>query len=218
MLLTLAVTGAGLVFAAPPQPFDVDVTSLISKGFPPHVVLPKGTSDRDAVIKALRQQARQANAKQLQAIEFVLAELGADYPANRAFLLNLLHSCGTPGAACDEDTAAYVIGLYADGHHDVLHALFSVGLHSDAALSGMLASFYGDVLKSSPGEFVETLGSFKSENQKQLCHMTGTGDGGGVSADVLTSARAHLEMTKNRIATSCLHEIEAADMVARKAN
>lgn len=87
--------------------------------------------------------------------------------------------------SCDEDTAGYVIGLYSDGHKEVLHALFAVGIRSDAALSELLASFYGDVLSSSPQEFIDTVRSFSSADQRQLCEMTGAGDGGGVSVDVL---------------------------------
>jgi hypothetical protein len=137
-----------------------------------------------------------------------LAALGSDYKRNRDYLLQALRGCSVQSADCDEDTAAFLVELYAQGHHEVLHALMTAGLRSDGALSEMLGPFLGDVLAKTPSEFVAGLRRVDAPTQKAVCTLAGAGDGGGISPEGLNVARRRLSRIRGDVAVRCLEEIE----------
>ncbi len=154
--------------------------------------------------------------KRLQQVSFLLAALGSDYRKNRDYLLSVFRGCQEPD--CDEETAEFLIGLYEQGHHEVLGALLAAGLKSDAALSEALGPFYGEVLTKAPSAFLSGIRRLDASHQKAVCTLAGGGDGGGIMPETLEAGRRHLRRGGDDVGLRCLRDFETASREADEAN
>jgi hypothetical protein len=154
-----------------------------------------GSAEQAQAIRQLQTAQKHATGERSQEIAFLLAALGADYERNRDYLVAGLRGCNAPEIKnnCKAETGAFLIGLYARGHHDVLRPLLMEGSGTyNAAAAEMLGEFYADVLTANPTEFLETIRPLAAAKQKAICRMAGEADGGGMPAGQLSRAREQL--------------------------
>lgn len=109
------------------------VSRLLPNPDNPREVLTVTPSERADVIKQLRTAQAHATGDQLRQTVFLLALLNSDYQRNRDYLIHELRACTmkTIRSGCDENTAAFLIGLFERGHGDVLPPLMLYGTNSD---------------------------------------------------------------------------------------
>jgi hypothetical protein len=191
--------------------------SFITDTYPPQAVH-LTSAQKGAIIPTLQAEAKHADNKELQAISFVLAEWGIDYERNKKVLASSLRLCEVRDRSCDEDTAGYLIGLYASGHTDVLPVLVSVGPRTDAAVTETLGAFYQDVLAQTPERFFSVVRSLPETRQSEVCEIAGGGDGGGMREGALNRAKSFVLSARGESARSCFARIVSANKRARSQN
>jgi len=143
----------------------------------------------------------------------------AQIPASRSEALRILKGCSTRPVTlnCSEDTAEYLVNLYNLGDHSLLPPLLDAGLHSDAAMSELLGTFYSDVLVLRPRSFLSSLQSRPRKQQSYLCSMAGYTDGGGLERSQFRKVKNSLHTLSRRkdylarVAGVCLSEINRAN-------
>ncbi|MFZ1086866.1 MAG: hypothetical protein WAN35_18025, partial [Terracidiphilus sp.] len=102
---------------------------------------------------------------------FLLASLDHDYDKNRDELLQVWHHCVIKdfNEDCNEDTAMALIGLYRQGHTELLRPLLAGCRNSDGALSEELYPFYAEQLERNPRDFLAALATFPRKEQQGIC-------------------------------------------------
>lgn len=179
---------------------------------------------RAKLIRVLTTAQREAREPRAQGIAYLLAVLHHDYAANRRRLIKAMRGCNHRPLtmACDEDTAWLLIDLYERGDCTVLDPLLDAGAHSDAALSEMLGTFYGEVLEKHPRAFLRALAPRAAKEQRELAWLAGGLDGGGMADSELREVRSKLRQIGRRrhdqlgtVARRCLVEVEAVNAEVR---
>ena len=200
-----------------PQPRDV-VEAMMPNGVPTELVLP-GASGKAKAIAQLKKAQVGAEGLRAQQVAFLLAVLGADYEENRALLVAALERCNArPMQDCDENTAAFVIGLSQRGDPSLLAPLLRVGPKSDGALSEILGDFYADTLIHSPKQFLLSVRSLTPSAQQEVCYLAGGRDGGGMSEEELQKVSKDTSALVDVGAQRCLRAVAKAVRQARGAN
>jgi hypothetical protein len=160
--------------------------------------------EKSEAIRKLATLRHNTNGKELQKVSFLLAALGYNYTTNRDHLVSALRTCGSRNSECDEDTAGFLIGLYHQGHREVLYPIMSASLKSDGALAELLGNFYSEVAESSPADFVLGLRRLDAIHQEAACTLSG----GGMSPDTVQKVQRALNGIGGKVATRCLRNIE----------
>jgi len=146
---------------------------------------------------------------------YLLASLGYDYVRNRDELLQVWHHCVIQDGdeVCNEDTAMTLVGLYGQGHKELLRPLLAAGRNSDGALSEELFPFYAEELARSPKDFVNVLATFSLKDQSYICKWAASGDGGGMPPDVTYKVLRNLKEAGGVVATRCARNYKAGNQV-----
>lgn len=185
------------------------VQTIMPHGVPTELRIPNN-SDKPHCIELLKAARVQARGKRAQQIAFLLAAMGSDYAANRAFLVHALRGCSVdPIHDCDEDTAAFVASLFQRGDDTLLEPLLKIGPKSDGALSESLGDFYADVLVHNTAKFLDGIQSFPPSVQKNLCTLAGGTDGSGMAPEDLQQVRKNLRRIGSPDAQRCLRAVDA---------
>lgn len=152
---------------------------------------------------------------------YLSAQASAQYsdieqPLTREKALTMLKGCARNRLSngCNEDTAGYLIDLYKQGDKYLLKPLLDAGLHSDAALSELLGSFFGELLSEQPVEFLNALYPRPRKDQEKLACLAAGMDGSGMSNEMYIETRTKLQrisIQKNNrlagVAKTCLKEL-----------
>jgi hypothetical protein len=145
-----------------------------------------------------------------------LAARAQNPPRDRAAALRTLKGCATRPITlgCNEDTAAYLIGLHDRGDHNLLKPLLDAGVSSDGALAEILGDFYSNVLSRNPRPFLASVRLRPSKEQHHLCWMAGGTDGSGMPKDMLRDVQrslrrisSHRQDRLSSVANICLTEV-----------
>lgn len=175
--------------------------------------LPK-PSEREDVIKQLKEAQRTAHGPRAQKIAFLLAVLNVDYDRNRDYLLWVLRGCDVPEIknGCDDMTGEYLIYLLRHGHREILAPLLDAAIEDyNAAGSEGLGGFFSEFVAASPAEFLDAVRSFPAATQRKMCSFAGSGDGGGMRPSDLRKVQASLGAMHDEVARRCLLQIENAN-------
>jgi len=209
--VTLVLCSVVLLSRTTPETNDV-VQKLMPDGTPPRIIR-LSAAERTTAVKELEQAQRRATGMRSQDIAFLLAALDSDYPRNRAYLVAVLRGCDSRriNNNCDEHTAELLIRLDELGHHDVLQPLLAAGVHSDAAVSELLGTFYGRVLLEHTTEFLDAIRPFSASEQKTICYLAGSADGAGMASKDVSRARHDLKRIGDSVALRCLRQVETAN-------
>jgi hypothetical protein len=207
VLLLWPAVAAGQV--TPVAPGNLAERLMVDNRVPGVVRLSR--EERSVAVAQLEEMRRGSRGKRLQEASYLLAALGSDYEKNRDYLLGVLRNCGVPDTDCDDETAEFLIQLYKQGHHEVLHALMVAGLKSDGALSETLGDFYYRVLMKAPAAFLGGVRGLDARTQKAVCGLAGGVDGGGMPPEDLSRARRELRRMGHDVALRCLGEVEESN-------
>jgi hypothetical protein len=193
----------------------LDIVATLLPNGDPHRVLTLTAPERQTAIKQLQAAQKQSAGKKQVQVAFLLAALGSDYARNSNYLIRNLRKCAGPSHESDCDVTApgeFLIALYEQGHRDVLKPLMLTGLDTyNAALQESLGDFLARVLINSPAVFLDTIRPLTPKTQRRVCDLSGSTDGGGMSAANLQLVRNKLNAIHDEVAGTCLRAVEAAN-------
>jgi hypothetical protein len=181
---------------------------------------------RAQALRALVSEQARATGERGVAVAYLLAVLHHKYAANRnRVVMAATAYIRKTGRATwpDEDKAFYVCDMFDRGDTSLLATLFDIGLHSDADLAEGIGTELGDVVMKRPRLFLASLARRPAHQQRELAHLAGAMDGGGMSDGDLRRVRASLkaiERSSRRLgptARLCLKQIERANAQAHGA-
>jgi hypothetical protein len=110
------------------------------------------------------------------------------------------------------------MGLYEQGHHEVLRPLLAGYRYSDGALAGGLGTFYSEQLERNPKAFVSTLTTFSPREQRAICTLGGETDGGGMGHKTERRVLANLKAIGGEVADRCARGVRSGNQDADQAN
>ncbi len=177
-------------------------------------------ANRARAIRLLQAVKRQNTGWNRQEAVYLLALLGHDYALNRDELLKVWHGCvfKEDNTSCDEMTAMALIGLYKQGHNELLRPLLTGCRNSDGALSEALGPFYADQLERNPKDFLTVLSAFAAKEQRGICWLAGAEDGGGMPPKTERKVLANLKVIGGDVANRCARGVRSGNSDADAAN
>lgn len=177
-------------------------------------------ANRTRAIRLLLAVKRQNTGWNRQEAVYLLALLGHDYALNRDELLKVWHGCvfKEDNTDCNEITALALIGLYEHGHKEILRPLLAGCRNSDGALSEALGPFYADQLEHHPRDFVLVLTAFPPKEQRSICWLAGTEDGGGMSQKEERKVLTNLRAVGGDVANRCARGVRSGNQDTDNAN
>ena len=196
------------------SPPDRDAILLeLAPGTVPLDELKPKPADRARAIRLLLAVKSQETGWNRQLAVYLLASLGYEYSQNRDELLQIWHHCVIKDfdEGCNEDTAMILIGLYRQGHEELLRSLLAGGRNSDGALSEEIFPFYAEELAHNPGDFLAVLATFAPKEQSYICEWAATGDGGGMPPDVTHKVLRNLRNAGGAVAARCARSYKVGD-------
>lgn len=143
---------------------------------------------------------------------YLLASLDYDYQRNLDELLRAWKSAG------DDGTMELLIGLYNQGHKELLKPLLAGFSGWNAAASEGLGSFFSDQLQGYPQDFLNALATFPPEKQLYLCTAAGETDGGGMGEGAERKVLANLKRIGGEVAARCARGVRTGNQSADAAN
>lgn len=191
-----------------------DIVTTLMPDEVPLSSLPLTAVPKQKAVKHLVDEQATAKGSRAEDIAYLLAVLGHRYPQNRDYLLHRLRLCSRPrgGEGCSEGVDELVISLYERGHTDVLPTILDVSLDNwSAAGSEALGTFMGELLTSKPGAFLQSIASRPEREQRKLCSLAGSQDGGGMAAPDLAKVSHSMRRTGTPLAARCLKEVDDAN-------
>jgi hypothetical protein len=197
-----------------PPDTDAVLRELAPDTVPLDEVKPK-PANRTRAIRLLSAVKGQETGWNRQLAIYLLASLGYDYAGNREELLRIWHHCVTKdfNEDCNEDTAMILVGLYRQGHKELLRPLLACARNSDGALSEELFPFYAEELARNPSDFVAVLAAFSLKDQSHICECAATGDGDGMPAEVMHRVLRNLGKVGGAVAARCARSYKAGNQV-----
>ena len=91
-------------------------------------------------------------------------------------------------------------------------------IRSDGALSDALGPFYAERLELNAKEFVAMLSAFPPKEQRRICWLAGTEDGGGMSPKEERKVLANLKEVGGNLADRCSRSIHTGSREADQSN
>jgi hypothetical protein len=143
---------------------------------------------------------------------YLLASLDHEYEGNRDELLRVWRKEG------DDSTMELVIGLYRQGHRELLPPLLALFDGWSTATSEGLGTFYSEELEKAPKDFITTLATFTPRRQLELCTAAGGTDGGGMGSGVEQKVLINLKAIGGEVAIRCARGVRAGNRDADAAN
>ena len=228
LAVLVLVTGSAIVSAQMVTTSD-DETSLIDPEgiihelapdtIPMDSLNPKPANRTRAIRLLLAVKSKNTGWNRQQAV-YLLALFGHDYELNRDELLKVWRGCveKIDGTICDEMTAMTLIGLYHQGHQEILRSLLAGCRNSDGALSEELGPFYSEQLERHPKNFVTTLATFAPKEQHSICWLAGAEDGGGMNPKTERKVLANLKTIGGVVSNRCAREVREANQTEDENN
>ena len=170
-------------------------------------------AERGGIVEELRVAEREIS-KRVARIHYLLAAIGEDREKNIRWFHTTLHDCGH-GMQSDEDVAAFAIDLYDRGAVQLLADLLAMGRYAHGALAEELGPFYWQAITPTPFLVLTRLKRFTLKDQKNICTLAASGDGGGWGPDerervmrvLKDSLRSHPELSQ--VGRVCLAAIKS---------
>jgi hypothetical protein len=177
----------------------------------PPRTLKLGPAERARAIRLLVAVKRDETGWHRQLTVYLLASLGHDYENNQEELLRNRRKSG------DDGTEALLVGVYAQGHKELLLPLLAGYYGWNAAASEGLGTFYADRLEKTPKDFLAALATFPAHRQLELCTAAGGTDGGGMGPKAEHRVLANLNAIGGDVATRCARGVRAGNKDAEDA-
>lgn len=218
-----AIASAQTATASDDETGLVDPEGIVHELAPDTVPLdsinPKPANRARAIRLLLAVKSKNTGWNRQQAV-YLLALLGHDYALNRDELLRVWRGCveKIDGTICDEMTAMTLIGLYHQGHKEILRSLLAGCRHSDGALSEELGPFYAEQLVRNSKEFVTELAAFTPKEQRAICLLAGAEDGGGMNPKTERKVLANLKTVGGVVSNRCAREVRDGNQTADENN
>jgi hypothetical protein len=143
---------------------------------------------------------------------YLLAALGHDYERNLDELLRVWRRDG------DDGTMELLMGLYGQGHKELMQPLLAGYNGWNAAASEGLGAFFSEQLEKNPRDFLAVLATFSPQRQLYLCTAAGGTDGGGMGPKTERKVLANLNAIGGEVASRCARGVRAGNQEADRAN
>ena len=142
---------------------------------------------------------------------YLLASLGYEYESNRDELLRVWNHCVVKGydENCNEMTAMTLVGLYSQGHKELLRPLLAGCRNSDGALSEELFPFYAEELGRNPNDFLAALTTFSPKEQQGICKSAAWDSDDGTSPNAQHKILQNLKRAGGAVAVRCARSYKA---------
>jgi len=193
---------------------SVDSEAILKEFAPDTIPLdslhPKPANRARAIRLLLAVKHQETGWNRQQAV-YLLALLGYEYYGNRDELLRVWHHCVVKDddENCNEMTAMTLIGLYHQGHKELLGPLLARCRFSDGALSEELFPFYAEELGRNPNDFLAALTTFSPKEQQGVCKSAAWDSDDGTSPNALHKILQKLNRAGGVIAVRCAGSYEA---------
>jgi len=169
-------------------------------------------SERTRAIRLLIAVKRDETGWHRQLAQYLLATLGYGYERNRDELLRVWRKDG------DDGTMELMIGLFDQGHKELLQPLLARYDGWNAATSEGLGTFYSDQLVKNPRDFLTALAMFPRRRQLYLCTAAGGTDGSGMGPSAERRVLANLKKIGGEVASRCARGVRTGNRDADEAN
>lgn len=177
-------------------------------------------ANRARAIRLLMDVKRQNTGWNRQQAVYLLSLLGHDYVLNRDELLQAWHHCVVEGYEedCNEETAMALIGLYKQGHKELLRQLLAGCRNSDGALSEELYPFYAEQLERNTRDFLAALAIFPNKEQQHICESAAWKYDDGIDPETLRKVHNRLMKIGGVVADHCARSYKVGGQAAEDAN
>jgi hypothetical protein len=169
-------------------------------------------AERARAVRLLVSVKRDETGWHRQLAVYLLATLGHDYERNLDELLRVWREDG------DDGTMELLMGLYGQGHKELLQPLLAGYNGWNAAASEGLGTFYSEQLEKNPRDFLAVLATFPPRRQLYLCTAAGGTDGGGMGPETEHKIFASLKAIGGEVASRCARGVRAGNQDADNAN
>jgi hypothetical protein len=169
-------------------------------------------AERTRAIRLLVAVKRDETGWHRQLAIYLLAALGHDYERNLDELLRVWRRDG------DDGTMELLMGLYGQGHKELMQPLLAGYNGWNAAASEGLGAFFSEQLEKNPRDFLAVLATFSPQRQLYLCTAAGGTDGGGMGPKTERKVLANLNAIGGEVASRCARGVRAGNQEADRAN
>ncbi len=169
----------------------------------------------EVAVQALTKAQREAAGSRADGIAYLLVILGHEPEANHQLLFEALRSCVRDSETCDDHLISYMSDLFIRNDKTVLVPLLDASKTTDPAIAEVLGSSYQDMLAHDTRSVMAEISRRSAKDQRRLCHMIATGEGGGFPDESIANVTASLEEVSRSAGPSataammCLSEIRA---------